>query len=90
MIEVDQHNGAYLAICKHYRAILATKSVTDEPEMARLVLQNVILYLILSPYDNEQADLSHRVKADSQLDDIPSYKWVIDPAGMLFTESDLD
>lgn len=74
MIEMDEHSGAYLSICKHYRAILATPSV--DKENARMVLQNVVLYLVLSPYDNEQADLAHRIKEDVQLEEIAPYKYV--------------
>ena len=31
MIEVDQHDGAYLDICRHYRAIYDTPIIKDDP-----------------------------------------------------------
>ena len=74
MIELDQHEGAYLATCKHYRAVLATSAIQEDPIQCRQVLQNVVLYLILAPYDNEQADLTHRVLNDKLLDQLPQYK----------------
>lgn len=86
MIELDQHTGAYLSICKHYRAILATPSVKENKEDALLVLQNVVLYLVLSPYDNEQADLAHRIKEDVQLEEIPPYKYVFNFLRFLLRE----
>lgn len=38
-------------------------------------LKSVVLYVILSPYDNEQSDLVHRISADKKLEEIPKYKW---------------
>ena len=32
MIELDQHEGAYLQICKHYRAVVDTPSVREDKE----------------------------------------------------------
>ena len=37
-------------------------------------LKCVVLFVILAPYDNEQSDLLHRVKADKALDEQPKYK----------------
>lgn len=74
MIELDEHEGLYLSTCKHYRAILNTPAVQDDKRTCQENLQNVVLYLILAPYDNEQADLTHRVLADPLLDLLPLYK----------------
>lgn len=76
MIELDQHEGLYLSTCKHYRAVLATPSVQADATQRHTVMQNVVLHLVLAPYDNEQSDLTHRVLEDKLLDEIPSYKWV--------------
>lgn len=38
-------------------------------------LKSVVLYVILSPYDNEQSDLVHRISADKKLEEIPKYKY---------------
>lgn len=74
MIELDQHEGSYLAICKHYRAIYTTPSVQEDNTKGQQVLKSVVLYLILAPYDNEQSDLVHRVKDEKRLEEIPRYK----------------
>lgn len=74
MIELDQHEGSFLATCKHYRAVLSTPSIQNDPKQRHVILQNVILYLILAPYDNEQADLTHRVMEDKLIDELPAYK----------------
>lgn len=74
MIELDQHEGSYLATCKHHRAYLNTPSVQENELERHKVLRNVVLYLVLAPYDNEQADLTHRVLEEKLLDEIPLYK----------------
>lgn len=37
-------------------------------------LKSVVLYVVLSPYDNEQSDLVHRISEDKKLEEIPKYK----------------
>ena len=37
MIELDEHEGSYLAICKHYRAVFETPEVKENPEKAKEV-----------------------------------------------------
>ncbi|KAJ8036924.1 26S proteasome non-ATPase regulatory subunit 12 [Holothuria leucospilota] len=74
MIEIDEHEGAYLDICKHYRAIFDTPIIKDKTEQWKEALKNTVLYLILAPFDNEQSDLIHRVSLEKQLEDIPIYR----------------
>lgn len=54
MMEVDQHEGSYLATCKHYRAVLNTPCIMSVPEERQSAAQAVVLYLILAQHDNEQ------------------------------------
>ena len=77
MIQLDQNDKSYLKICKHFRAIYETKSVQENPVEKLKILRNVILYLILSPFDNEQHDLIQRVLADKSMDDLPQYKTLL-------------
>ncbi|XP_046394223.1 26S proteasome non-ATPase regulatory subunit 12 [Ischnura elegans] len=74
MIELDQHEGSYLATCRHYRAVLDTPSIKEDPVQRTQSLRNVVLYLVLAPYDNEQADLTHRVLADKLIEEMQTYK----------------
>lgn len=85
MIELDQHEGSYLATCKHYRAVLNTPSVQEDADKRQEVLKNVVLYLVLAPFDNEQSDLTHRVLQEKLLDEIPTYKELL----RLFTNPEL-
>lgn len=41
MIELDQHDGSYLAICKHYLAIYNTPIIKDDPVKCKEV-QNLL------------------------------------------------
>uniref|UniRef100_A0A8D8UH19 26S proteasome non-ATPase regulatory subunit 12 n=1 Tax=Cacopsylla melanoneura TaxID=428564 RepID=A0A8D8UH19_9HEMI len=77
MIELDEHEESYLATCKHYRAILTTPCIQNDPVQRHAVLQNVVLYLMLAPYNNEQSDLTHRVLEDKLLNEIPLYKGLL-------------
>jgi len=74
MIEMDQHEGSYLSICRHYRAILTTPVIQADEEKRKQILRYAVLYLILSPYDNEQSDLLHRVLQEKALEALPVYK----------------
>lgn len=37
MIELDEHEGSYLAICKHYRAVYETPEIKDDKDKMREV-----------------------------------------------------
>ncbi|XP_018319022.1 26S proteasome non-ATPase regulatory subunit 12 [Agrilus planipennis] len=77
MMQLDQHEGSYLATCKHYRAVLNTPSIQGNPDERIATAQAVVLYLILAPHDNEQADLTHRVLTDKSLEEIPLFKQLL-------------
>ena len=76
MIELDEHEGSYLPIAKHHRAIYDTPSVKENKDRMKESLKCAVLYLVLAPYDNEQSDMIHRVKDDKMLEQIPKYKSV--------------
>ncbi|KAE8363602.1 PCI domain-containing protein [Aspergillus caelatus] len=70
-IILSNHDYKYLDVCKHYREVLDTESVENNPEQLRAVLARIIYYIILSPYDNEQSDLLHRIQSDSRISMVP-------------------
>lgn len=74
MIELDQHEDSYLSICRHFAALYKTESVQNDPAQRQEALKNMLLYLVLSPHDNEQHDMIHRTKSDKNLDELPQYK----------------
>ncbi|WFD31662.1 proteasome regulatory particle subunit [Malassezia sp. CBS 17886] len=74
MIRCGTHERKYLDVCKYYREVLSTPKVqADEGRMVD-ALQNVIIFVILSPFDHEQSDLMGRVEANENLHLVPQYK----------------
>lgn len=67
-ITLAKHDDKYLDACKHYRQVLDTPAVEDDPEKLAASLQRVIYFILLAPYDNEQSDLLHRIAQDSRIE----------------------
>ncbi len=57
----------------------------EDPERKLMTMRHVALYVILSPHDNEQSDLIHRVLKEKVLEDLPVYKRLL----QLFTTPEL-
>lgn len=74
MIEYATHEEQYLSICKFWREIYDTPSIKADEGKWRQALENVVLYVILAPYDNEQSDLIHRIYEDANLAKIAMYR----------------
>ncbi|CAG8785056.1 5339_t:CDS:2, partial [Cetraspora pellucida] len=67
MIQHALHEGQYLNVCKYWRHVYDTPSIKEDESKWKEVLQNVIYFIVLSPYDNEQHDLLHRIYEDPNL-----------------------
>ncbi|KAF7549771.1 hypothetical protein G7Z17_g6159 [Cylindrodendrum hubeiense] len=65
-IILAKHDEKYLDVCKHYRQVLDTEAVEEDPAKLHPVLQRIIYFVILAPYDNEQHDLLHRIHKDTR------------------------
>ncbi|KND02822.1 proteasome regulatory particle lid subunit RPN5 [Spizellomyces punctatus DAOM BR117] len=74
MIQYALHENQYLDVCKYFREIYDTPSVQEDEARKTEVLRNIIFFVALAPYDNEQSDLIHRVYEDPFLAKIPLYK----------------
>jgi 26S proteasome regulatory subunit N5 len=61
MVRLALHQDDYLATTKHHLAVYHTPRVQENTDQARAVLQNVLIFVVLSPYGNEQSDLLARV-----------------------------
>ncbi|KAI9308024.1 PCI domain-containing protein [Cunninghamella echinulata] len=73
MIQHALHEEQYLNVHKYYKQIYDCESVQEDEEQWKRALQRAILFVVLSPYDNEQSDLLHRIYQDPKLADIPLY-----------------
>jgi len=78
MIELDQHEGTYLNICRHYRAIYDTPCIKEDDTKKLDTLKHMALYVILSPYDNEQSDAIHHILKEKPLNKILHYKGLLE------------
>lgn len=65
-IILAKHDDKYLDVCKHYRQVLDTEAVEEDPAKLHPVLQRIIYFVILAPHDNEQHDLLHRIARDTR------------------------
>ena len=77
MIDLNLHHREFLAVSKNYFEIYSTECVKAAEEKWKEALQKVVLYLILSEYDNEQSDMLARIKEDSNLAKLPYYQNVL-------------
>ncbi|KAF4447862.1 26S proteasome regulatory subunit N5 [Fusarium austroafricanum] len=71
-IILAKHEEKYLDVCKHYRQVLDTEAVEEDSAKLRPVLQRIIYFVILAPYDNEQHDLLHRIHKDTRNSEVPA------------------
>ncbi|WFD40429.1 proteasome regulatory particle subunit [Malassezia japonica] len=74
MIRAGMHDRKHLDVCKYYREVLNTPSVRADTQKSEETLRNVILFLVLAPYDNEQSDLMSRVETMERLDTVPEHR----------------
>ncbi|XP_076805038.1 26S proteasome non-ATPase regulatory subunit 12-like [Clavelina lepadiformis] len=74
MIELDLAENSYLHTCKHFRAVYDTPLTQSDKMKWQQALKSVVLFVVLSPYDNEQSDMLARIQEEKKLEDIPKYK----------------
>ncbi|KAE9973547.1 hypothetical protein BLS_003546 [Venturia inaequalis] len=70
-VTLSKHEDKYLDVCKHYRQVLDTQLVEDDPKKLHAILQRVCWYIVLAKHDNEQSDLLQRIKADTRYAELP-------------------
>jgi 26S proteasome regulatory subunit N5 len=73
MIKLDQHESSYFEICKHYKQVYDTPRIQKDILLMKEALKNIVIYLLLSPYDSEQQDFLHRLSLDKHLLELPKY-----------------
>ncbi|KAK4055718.1 proteasome regulatory particle subunit [Microbotryomycetes sp. JL201] len=71
MILWGLHGNKYLEVCKFYRAVFESPSIQEDEAKWSSVLRNIVYFVVLAPYDNEQSDLLERVFKDEKLVKVP-------------------
>ncbi|GMK57752.1 hypothetical protein CspeluHIS016_0405860 [Cutaneotrichosporon spelunceum] len=61
----------YLEVCNAYQAVWDTDEVKTDPARELNVIENIIMYVVLAPYSNEQSDMLHKLYADHNLEKAP-------------------
>jgi 26S proteasome regulatory subunit N5 len=74
MIAFSLNARKTLDVCKHYYEIYDTPVIKNDSTKAAETLRNVIVFLVLSPFDNEQSDLMARIEKLEDLDKVPEHK----------------
>ncbi|KAI8924944.1 hypothetical protein BC831DRAFT_463209 [Entophlyctis helioformis] len=74
MIQNAVHGDRHLETCKHYRQLYDTPSIRSDEKTGLETLKHVVLFIALSPFDNEQSDLIHRINEDANLSKIVLFK----------------
>lgn len=74
MIKYALHERKHLDVARYETAIFETPRIKADEQKARQALQNVVVFLVLSPYDNEQSDMMARTEQLEALDKVPEHK----------------
>ncbi|CAK9784808.1 26S proteasome non-ATPase regulatory subunit 12 [Cutaneotrichosporon oleaginosum] len=61
----------YLEVCNAYQAVWDTPEVKEDEARELGVIENIIMYVVLAPYSNEQSDMLHKLYADHKLEKAP-------------------
>lgn len=78
MIAVALHDGNYLDVCKHNRAVFDTPKVLEDETAWKAALRDTVVYAVLAPYDNEQSDLVARIAVEKKLEETPMIKSLLE------------
>jgi len=74
MIIYYSYNNENLNICRSWQSIFDTPSVQENVAEWQDALKNIIIFVILSQFDNEQSDLINRIKSIKKLQDLEKYQ----------------
>ncbi|ORY31371.1 hypothetical protein BCR39DRAFT_571286 [Naematelia encephala] len=73
MVQLALQEDAYLEACSAYQEVWDTEEVKKDEARELHVLENIMIYVVLAPYNNEQSDMLHKLYADQALQKAPLY-----------------
>jgi len=69
MVQYGLRHHAYLDVAKHYHKVWETPSIKEDVEgKGKTALEHIVYYVALSPHNNEQSDMMHRLFVDPALE----------------------
>ena len=77
MIAYHTHFGQYYDIAKAYREIYSTPTLQLKQDDWKPVLQKLVIFAILSPFDSEVSDFIARISEDKQLSALPLHRQLL-------------
>jgi 26S proteasome regulatory subunit N5 len=66
-IQIALHQEDYTATAEHYLSVYKTPIIQENADQARIVMQNVLIFMVLAPYTEEQRLLSAQVVAEPRV-----------------------
>ncbi|CUS23077.1 LAQU0S08e01618g1_1 [Lachancea quebecensis] len=85
LIKIGLHKRDYLQVAQYYQEIYNTESIKKDETKWKHALTHVVLFLVLTPYDNLQNDLIHKVQLDNNLKKLEKPESLVE----LFTTAEL-
>ncbi|WVQ65751.1 uncharacterized protein L199_003929 [Kwoniella botswanensis] len=73
MVQLALQDDEYLEACSAYQEVWDTEEVKADPAKELNVLENIMIYVVLAPYNNEQSDMLHKLYADPALQKAPQH-----------------
>lgn len=79
MVRYWLHEEKFLDVSKSYHCIFKTASIQADESKWKACLTNHALYLIMAPYDNEQADMMNKLSTMEvkKLEKIPAFQGLV-------------
>jgi 26S proteasome regulatory subunit N5 len=77
-IEYYTHFSEYFQICSAYKQIYNTSSIQNDETKWKTILQKLVLFSILSPFDGEISDILFRTLSDKKLFQLLSYRQLLE------------
>ncbi|KAL1412904.1 proteasome regulatory particle subunit [Vanrija albida] len=71
IVQLALQNDNYLEVCSAYQEVWDTEEVKKDEARELNVIENIIMYIVLAAYNNEQSDMIHKLYANNDLQKAP-------------------
>jgi len=74
MVQHALHETQYLNVCKYLQKIYEIKAIKEDDAKWKDVLQNIVVFAVLAPFDIEQHQIVNSIAKDPNLNKLPLHK----------------
>lgn len=71
MVQLALQDDEYLEACQAYQEVWDTEEVKNDSAKELSVIENIMVYVVLASYNNEQSDMLHKLYANTALQKAP-------------------